>query len=165
MKSRYLAAAIAVLGLGIGGPGIGSLGGLGVGIGIAAEQSPVEFFAHADPAKGARTFNKCKACHTIEEGGPARVGPNLWGVIGRPVASKEGYSYSTAMLAQGGTWTVDRLFVYLANPRQVVPGTAMTFVGLPKPQERADLIAYLNQNSGSPVDLVAAAQEGAAAPQ
>ena len=147
MKMRYLAAGLAVIGLGIG---------------AAAAQSPAEFLANADPGKGSRIFNKCKACHTIDEGGPTRVGPNLWGVIGRPVASMDGYSYSDAMAAFGGVWTVDRLFTYLENPRQVVEGTKMAFVGLPKPEDRANLIAYLNQNSVSPVDLVAAATEGAA---
>ena len=138
---------------------------MGIGLGAAKAQSLSERFAAADPDKGAKIFNKCRACHTIEEGGPIRVGPNLWGVIGRPVASFPDYAYSDAMTAFGGVWTVDRLDTYLVNPRKVVTGTKMTFVGLPKPEDRANLIAYLNQNSSTPVDLAAAAAAaGDAAP-
>ncbi|MEQ9690843.1 MAG: cytochrome c family protein [Bauldia litoralis] len=127
-----------------------------VGLGGAHAQSLSERFAVADPAKGQKVFNKCRACHTIEEGGPARVGPNLWGAVGRPVAARD-YSYSDAMIAFGGVWSVDRLDVYLEAPRTVVPGGKMAFVGLARPEDRANIIAYLNQNSGAPVDLGAAA--------
>jgi cytochrome c len=123
------------------------------GYGAACAQSLNDRLAAGDPAKGAKIFNQCRACHTIEEGGPTRVGPNLWGVIGRPVASVEGYAYSDAMRAFGGVWTVDRLDVYLTAPRKMVPGINMTFSGLPKPEQRADVIMFLNQNSPSPLSF------------
>lgn len=103
-----------------------------------------------DPAKGARVFARCKACHTIEEGGPNRVGPNLHGVVGRHAASVADYSYSKAMKKageEGLVWTPETLDRYLQNPRKVVPGTKMAFAGLPKEGDRADVIAYLAAQS------------------
>lgn len=103
-----------------------------------------------DPAKGERVFARCKACHTIEEGGPNRVGPNLHGVIGRPAASVADYSYSKAMkeaAEKGLVWTPETLDPYLQNPRKTVPGTKMAFAGLPKESDRADVIAYLASQS------------------
>lgn len=127
--------------------------------GAASAQSLEEQLAVADPAAGAKVFNKCKACHTLEEGGANRVGPNLWAVIGRPVGSVDAYRYSDAMHDFGGVWELERLDQYLTKPRMVVPGTKMVFAGLPKPEDRANLIAYLNQNSADPVSFGAA--EGA----
>lgn len=128
----------------------------------ALAQSVSERLAGADPQKGAVIFKKCRACHTVEKGGPNRVGPNLWGVIGRPVASLESYTrYSPAMKAFGGVWEPERLFIYLENPRSVVPGTIMTFAGLPKPDDRANLIAFLNQNSPAPLSFDAGGTAGA----
>lgn len=103
-----------------------------------------------DPAKGERVFARCKACHTIEGGGPNRVGPNLHGVLGRPAASVADYSYSKAMkeaAEKGLVWTPETLDVYLQNPRKVVPGTKMAFAGLPRESDRADVIAYLAAQS------------------
>ncbi len=115
--------------------------------GAAIAESPEEMIASADPAHGETVFRQCKACHTVEKGGPNRVGPNLWGVVGRKVASVEGYNYSPAMKAFGGEWTPDRLFEYLANPRATVPGTRMTFAGLKSEEDRAAVIAYLQTQS------------------
>ena len=97
--------------------------------------------AAADVAKGETVFKKCAACHKVD--GADGVGPHLNGVVGRPVASIDGFSYSDAMAAHGGDWTPEDIFAFLASPKQDVPGTKMSFAGLPKPEDRADLIAYL----------------------
>lgn len=110
-----------------------------------------ELFAAADPARGAKLFNKCKACHKLEEGVNA-TGPSLWGVVGRPIASMPGFKYSGALPA-GENWTPEHLMAFLEKPKKFAPGTAMSFAGLKKPQDRADLIAYLNEADGSPEPL------------
>lgn len=113
----------------------------------------------AAPAAGEAVFNRCKACHTIEQNGKHRVGPNLWGIVGRPVASAEGFRrYSPALKKFGGTWTPERLDTFLENPRKTVKGVRMMFPGLPKAGDRADVIAYLNQNGPSPMDFGASAE-------
>ena len=103
--------------------------------------------AKADAAKGAAIFKKCEACHSGEKGGPNKVGPDLWGIVDRPVAGHEGFSYSAGMkeFAKGGSekWTYDHLYHFLKKPKDYVKGTAMGFAGLPKEEERADLLAYL----------------------
>jgi cytochrome c len=107
--------------------------------------------ASADPAAGEKVFGKCKACHNVEKGGPNQVGPNLWGVIGRPVAHHEGFKYSSALAAKNGeSWTYEQLDAYLASPKAWAPGTKMTFAGLNKPGDRADVIAYLRTKADSP---------------
>ncbi len=100
----------------------------------------------ADVAKGETIFKKCAACHKLD--GANAVGPHLNGVVGRPVASVGDFSYSDGMHAHGGDWTPDALFAFLANPKKVVSGTKMSFAGLPKPEDRADVIAFLEQHGG-----------------
>lgn len=108
----------------------------------AAEQVDVAaLVSAADPAKGATIFKKCAACHKLD--GTNAVGPHLENVVGRPVASVEGFAYSDGMKAHGGDWTPDAIFAFLAKPSAVVKGTKMTFAGLPKPEDRANVIAYL----------------------
>ena len=102
--------------------------------------------AAADVAKGETVFKKCAACHKLD--GVDGVGPHLNGVVGRPVASIGGYAYSDPMAAHGGDWTPDELFAFLASPKKDVPGTKMSFAGLPKPEDRANVIAYLAQSGG-----------------
>ena len=100
--------------------------------------------AAADASAGQAVFRMCAGCHTAEEGGATRVGPNLWGIVGRDVASVEGYRYSGAMSAQEGTWTLARLDAYLTAPRREVPGTNMSFAGIRNPTQRINLLAYLD---------------------
>ncbi len=100
-----------------------------------------------DAAKGETAFITCKTCHAIEAG-VNKIGPSLAGVVGRKASSIAGYTYSAANHASGITWTPEKLFQYLENPQRVVPGTKMAFAGIPDPQKRADVIAYLQANSG-----------------
>lgn len=114
----------------------------------AAEAEPdvATMMAAAEPAAGEKVFAKCKACHKID--GNNATGPHLDGVVGRPVASVEGFGYSEAMKAHGGDWTPEALFAFLGNPKGVVPGTKMGFAGLPKLEDRANLITYLQSLGG-----------------
>ncbi len=98
--------------------------------------------ASADAGKGAKVFSKCKACHKMEKGVNA-TGPSLYGVVGRPVASMDGFGYSGALTGLGGDWTPERLNEFLTSPKGYAPGTKMTFSGLKKETDRANLIAYL----------------------
>ena len=127
-----------------------------------APEEPIEnLLASASVEKGQQTAKQCQACHTFEKGGPNRVGPNLWGIVGGERGEGRNFNFSAAMKAKGGKWTYDELNKFLANPREYIPGTAMTFAGLSRESQRADVIAYLRTLSDSPVPLPKAA---AAAP-
>ena len=126
------------------------------GEGGEAEQ-PIEFFlASADPAQGEQVFKKCTACHTIDQGAPNQLGPNLWGTMGAPIAHVAGFAYSDALKSKGGTWDWNTMSEWLKSPRSFAPGTKMTFAGLSNPEERAALLLYMNQKSGSPLPVPAA---------
>lgn len=122
----------------------------------AAAESAVDILpliAAADPAQGESVAKKCAACHTFTQGGAAKVGPNLWNVVGGPRARMEGFRYSEAMKSSGGTWDYAALDQFLLNPKAFVPGTRMSFPGLKKPEDRAAVIAYLRTLSDNPVPL------------
>lgn len=142
------------------------------GGGAKERESVLPLLASADVKAGETVHNKCVACHTVEKGGPNKVGPNLWGVVNRPIASHEGFSYSAGIkeFSQNGSlkWDYDHLDHFLENPKGYVKGTAMGFGGVKKTQERADLIAYLRTLSDNPEPLpdasAAPAAENASAP-
>ena len=134
------------------------------------EEEPIAvLLASADVDAGQASFRKCVACHTAEQGGANKVGPNLWDIVNRPVASHEGFSYSSGMraFAEGGTvWDYQHLSGFLIAPRSYVSGTAMAFGGIKNRQEEANLIAYLRTLSDNPAPLpeVPAETEAAEAP-
>ncbi len=99
--------------------------------------------ATADAGAGADVFKKCKSCHTAESGGPNKTGPNLFGVVGRPVGSHEGFSYSDAVKNKGGNWGLADLALFLHKPKDDIPGTKMAFGGISKETDLANLLAYL----------------------
>ncbi|MFA1622497.1 cytochrome c family protein [Rhizobium mongolense] len=124
----------------------------------AAAVVPIaKLLASADAKAGETVFKKCQSCHDATKGGPNKVGPNLYGLVDRPVASHEGFAYSSPMkdFSKGGSekWTFDHLNHFLLAPKKQVPGTAMGFAGLPKEQDRANVILYLHTLADAPVPL------------
>ena len=131
---------------GVAGPDEGGGGG----------EQPIAFYlASADPAKGADQFKKCVTCHTINKGGANGSGPNLWGTVGSPVGHVPGFPYTADLKGLGGNWDWEKLNAWIKNPKGLVPGTKMGFGGIGKPEDRANLLAYLNQQSDSPLPLPA----------
>jgi cytochrome c len=129
----------------------------------AAAEVPIEnLLASASPDRGAQVAKQCVACHNLQEGQGAKIGPDLYGVVGRQVASVAGFNYSAALKKLGGTWSFDALNKWLTKPSADAPGTAMTFAGLSNEKQRADVIAYLNTLSANPLPLPTA--QGAANP-
>ena len=133
----------------------------------AAAEKPIEFYlASADVAKGEAVFKKCAACHNADKGGSNALGPNLWGILGEPVGKGHGFAFTEALAGKGGNWDWANLSEWLANPKKFAPGTKMTFAGLSNPEDRANIIAFLNAHSDAPRPLPAApAEELAAAPE
>jgi cytochrome c len=129
-------------------------------------EQPIEvLLAHASAEKGQAVAKQCQACHTFEKGGPNRVGPNLYNIVGSERGEGRGFNFSQAMKSKGGTWTDDELNKFLANPRGYIPGTNMTFAGLSRDQQRADVIAYLHTLSDNPKPLPKAAEAPAGGQQ
>jgi cytochrome c len=126
---------------------------------VPEQAEPIEqLLAKADAGRGENSAKKCVACHTFDKGGRTLVGPNLWGIVGRAKASVPGFNYSAALKSKGGNWTVEELNQFITSPKTLVPGTSMTFAGVPRASERADLIVYLNSRSDSPAPLPKAAE-------
>ena len=119
----------------------------------AGAQSLDSLLASASAEHGAQIAKQCEICHNLQEGQGPKVGPDLYGIVDRPVASAAGFNYTPAMKAKGGKWTFAALNKWLTNPRADVPGTAMTFAGLSSEKQRADVIAYLDTLSKNPVPL------------
>lgn len=145
-------------------------GGATAGTANSGEDRFAEILASigtANPDAGATTFKKCAACHDATKGGPNKVGPNLWGVVDRPIASHEGFSYSGAMktFSEGGSkhWTFENLAHFLHGPKAFVSGTAMAFAGIKDPKAEADLLAFLRTLADTPAPLPEAAPAGDAA--
>ena len=110
-------------------------------------------FASVNAADGAKIFKKCAACHSIAQGGANKIGPALWGVIGRKAGGVTDYKYSKAMAAYGKSWSFEEMNGFLIKPKDWIKGTKMSFAGLKNAKERAAVILYMNENSDSPLPL------------
>lgn len=119
----------------------------------APTSSIADLLKTADAAAGQKVAKKCAACHSFDQGGPNKVGPNLWDIVGAKQAHAPDFAYSDAIKKLGGEWSYDELDKYLASPKTYAPGTKMAFAGLKKPEDRAALIAYLRTLSDSPKPL------------
>jgi len=126
--------------------------------GAAVAEKPFAFYMSAgDATKGADVFKKCTACHNADKGGPNALGPNLYGVVGEGIGQGAGgFAFSDALKGKGGSWNFEELNKWLTSPKAYAPGTKMTFAGLSKPEDRANVIAYLNQQGEHPQPLPAA---------
>jgi cytochrome c len=126
----------------------------------AAPSEPIEkLLQTASAEKGAASAKVCQTCHTFEKGGPNRVGPNLFGIVGdHKGEGRNGFNFSAAIKAKGGEWSIDDLNQFIANPKGFIPGTAMGFAGIQRDSQRADVIAYLNSLSDNPKPLPTAAK-------
>jgi cytochrome c len=121
--------------------------------GDAPAASLSALLASASAERGQQGTRVCSACHSFDQGGPNKIGPALWGVLGRDIASHEGFSYSSALSDKEGAWDYETLNTYLTDPRSWAPGTKMAFAGIKKPEDRADMILYLRSLAASPEPL------------
>ena len=140
-----------------------------------AEEAPAEasnapevplpiLLAKASVEKGQADVKVCGACHNFEKGAGAKVGPPLYGVVGRPVASIAGFDYSEGLKKKGGNWTFDDINKFITNPKAYIPGTKMGYAGETNPEKRADIVDYLHTLSDTPEALPAVATAPAPAP-
>lgn len=119
---------------------------------VVAENA-VMMLASADLGRGEKVFGKCKSCHTVDDGGKNKIGPNLWNIVGGAKAAVAGFSYSKALTGMEGDWSYENLDKFLTKPKDYVPGTKMNFVGLKKASDRAAILLYLRAQSASPKPL------------
>ena len=117
------------------------------------DESIMALFASTSATDGAKVFKKCAACHSINEGGANKIGPALWGVLGRAVGSVPDYKYSKAMAAHGKNWSFEEMNGFLIKPKDWIKGTKMSFAGLKDSKERAAVILYMNENSNNPLPI------------
>ena len=117
------------------------------------EGNIMALFASTSATEGAKIFKKCVACHSIKEGGANKIGPALWGVLGRSAGSIPDYKYSKAMAAHGKNWSFEEMNGFLIKPKGWIKGTKMSFAGLKKAKDRAAVILYMNENTNSPLPL------------
>ena len=113
----------------------------------------LDLLAMASLESGEKIYKKCSACHNYKKGSKAKIGPSLWNIINRSIASVDGYAYSSALSEFGGNWTYEELSNFLYKPKEYIQGTKMNFAGLKKAEDRADLILWLRQQSDNPVSL------------
>ena len=126
------------------------------GTGVAAPVGPepiLALLANANIEKGQKLSKACAACHSFDNGGADKVGPNLWNVVNRPIGSKAGFAYSDVLASAGEDWTFENLNAFMWKPKKSYPGTKMNYIGLKKPQQRADIIMWLRTLSDNPVAL------------
>jgi cytochrome c len=136
--------------------GVEAPAGAGTTQAVAAEETLPDWgtvLPKANVADGKSISTRCEQCHDLSKGGPNKIGPNLWGVVGRPRASHPGFDYSAAMKSKGGSWSYDELFKFLKSPGAYIPGTKMSFAGLSKADDRINLIAYLRTDMDSPAPI------------
>ncbi len=141
----------------------------GYAVAVAEEESAAsgpplaELLASGSAEAGKAVFAKCSTCHTIEQGGANGTGPNLWAVMGQPIGKHvAGFAYSAALSGHGGDWTWENMDAWLASPRKFADGTKMSFAGLSKPEDRANLMLYMESMGGAPAKPVAEAKPAAA---
>ena len=120
---------------------------------VAASENIMALFASANAGDGAKIFKKCAACHSIAQGGPNKIGPALWGVLGKKAGSAPDYKYSKAMAGYGKPWSFEEMNGFLIKPKDWIKGTKMSFAGLKNPKERAAVILYMNENTNNPLPL------------
>ena len=113
----------------------------------------VAIFASTSASEGAIVFKKCAACHSIAEGGANKIGPALWGVLGRKAGSLPDYKYSKALVAHGKSWSFEEMDGFVLKPKDWINGTKMSFAGLKNAKERAAVILYMNKNSNNPLPI------------
>jgi cytochrome c len=132
---------------------------------VVAQVPIASLLPTADAAKGAEVFKKCASCHTVTQGGAAGVGPNLYGIVGNKHGHQAGFAYSDALLGKPGPWSFDALNEWLTSPKAYAPGTKMSFAGISKAEDRANLLVYLNaQGSNLPLPAAPAAASAGEAP-
>lgn len=118
--------------------------------GAPKEEAPIDIptlMANANVEEGAKVVKKCISCHSLEKGGSNKIGPNIWDVVDKPIGKKAGFVYSKAMAGLDGNWDQEHLFHFLHKPSKYLPGTKMAFIGLSKPQDIANLIAFLKEKA------------------